>query len=487
MAFAKGPLDSHTRAELVEWFEYTAGAKSYGSKHDSHEKVRKDLDKILRSKKTKSRDQTLKKFFSEHGMKYKDYQSFFKDIKEDDFMKGSFLYRMSNLSLSHWLDLTLVSLGTGVATGDALGADFLNLVKLSPGWLKELANLVGEPSKIINTKVGTKIGFKAMGITSAPIVEEIVLRGIVQELILKKIPKEVLKAFGVNPKILDKPPFRVARIVISSLLFALMHAHTGAAEVGTLPQFIGGIFLGSAMEATGRLTIPMLMHGFLNGVIDVFYEMFYYNSYLSPLALGLILFFTVAHFTNVFEAFSDLGTLKGFPLVVPLGEFSTWRKNTTYLKCEYDVSDKGVPKFKSYALNGDQSVDTGKSEGTKDEDYLLVQGRWIEKGQGFLTLGSEAIFKKVCSGALTREHKNLDTKNINVEKIHFAVGNTRWSDNYKLLFYRPMPKHGLQDKKHPEEAPGLYDQLYQDPVAFCKSIGRRCKGPDWVAVFTEVP
>ena len=47
VSMAKSPLSGHTRKELVEWFEYTAGAKSYGTNSDSQESIKKNLNELL--------------------------------------------------------------------------------------------------------------------------------------------------------------------------------------------------------------------------------------------------------------------------------------------------------------------------------------------------------------------------------------------------------------------------------------------------------
>lgn len=83
----------------------------------------------------------------------------------------------------------------------------------------------------------------ATAVITAPVVEEIVFRGVFFPAIARKrgIP---------------------AAIVIVSMIFAVIHGHLPA----MLPLFVVGTFLSASYLYTGSLLVPVLMHALFNGV-----------------------------------------------------------------------------------------------------------------------------------------------------------------------------------------------------------------------------
>lgn len=81
--------------------------------------------------------------------------------------------------------------------------------------------------------------------------EEIVFRGLIQQKLLRELPKKVLNKFAPNyVDLVDHKVARVARVVFASILFAAAHAPGGGNASGMLlPQFMGGLFYGTLVES----------------------------------------------------------------------------------------------------------------------------------------------------------------------------------------------------------------------------------------------
>jgi len=115
--------------------------------------------------------------------------------------------------------------------------------------LVAISGLPVQPQPVIGSfiDVTAPLWFKgwliATAVVSAPIVEEIVFRGVFFPAIARQrgIP---------------------AAIVIVSMLFAAIHGHVPA----ILPLFVVGTFLSVSYLYTGSLLVPILMHTIFNGV-----------------------------------------------------------------------------------------------------------------------------------------------------------------------------------------------------------------------------
>src|SRR5262249_16943381 len=83
----------------------------------------------------------------------------------------------------------------------------------------------------------------------APIIEEMVFRGLIQEVLLKRIPKYVIKKISPGKEIaLDSTIAKATRIALTAALFSACHL----ANIGSMPNvsaqlvatFVAGIGLG---------------------------------------------------------------------------------------------------------------------------------------------------------------------------------------------------------------------------------------------------
>ncbi len=88
-----------------------------------------------------------------------------------------------------------------------------------------------------------KIWLMATAVIFAPVVEEVVFRGVLFPAMAKRN--------GI-----------AASMVLTSMLFALIHGHLPA----LLPLFTVGLFLSGAYLYTGSLLVPVLMHSIFNAV-----------------------------------------------------------------------------------------------------------------------------------------------------------------------------------------------------------------------------
>ena len=115
----------------------------------------------------------------------------------------------------------------------------------------------------------------------APIIEELVFRYGIQEILLKKIPEQFLQRFAPNKQaILDSKVVTLARIVFTAAIFAYIHL----ANKGNFPDsycdaqvpasFIGGIVYGILKESKVGLLGSVVAH-----VVNNFFSMIEIFSY----------------------------------------------------------------------------------------------------------------------------------------------------------------------------------------------------------------
>ena len=119
------------------------------------------------------------------------------------------------------------------------------------------------------------------GILFAPIMEEIIFRGLFQRQLAKK----------VSPKI---------AILISSILFVLYHFNVKK----TPYSFINGIIWGFACHKTNKLTIPILCHSLVNIIasLPVTYKIYTKNELIFMLAFSsIIAIVTIKYLHNFFS------------------------------------------------------------------------------------------------------------------------------------------------------------------------------------------
>lgn len=110
----------------------------------------------------------------------------------------------------------------------------------------------------------------------SPSVQEALFRFGFQEMLLKKLPKTIIKQIAPsyvqcvdNSKIL-----KVARVFTSAVAFSLIHSvHPGYADCSLaylIETFALGIITGTFQEITGSLTLPMAFHSGYN-TLPAFY------------------------------------------------------------------------------------------------------------------------------------------------------------------------------------------------------------------------
>jgi len=98
-------------------------------------------------------------------------------------------------------------------------------------------------------------------VVAVPAIEELIYRGCLQSLLLRLLqrstPDGELSTRGSPPLI---------AITLTSVLFALMHVATGAVPSwsAAIALFILSLGLGIAFERSGRLSLPIVMHGLFN-------------------------------------------------------------------------------------------------------------------------------------------------------------------------------------------------------------------------------
>lgn len=110
----------------------------------------------------------------------------------------------------------------------------------------------------------------------APIIEEAQCRLLLQELLLKQLPKKILnKIAPQHAHLVDSKIAKITRVLVTSALFGVCHYipaehsrilfHADKKEQCMLSNrvigaFVGGVLLGSLQEATGNVAYPILLH-----------------------------------------------------------------------------------------------------------------------------------------------------------------------------------------------------------------------------------
>lgn len=104
-----------------------------------------------------------------------------------------------------------------------------------------------------------------------PIVEELLFRVGLQEMLLKKIPKAVLNRFAPSySSIVDTQIAKCARVAISATAFSLAHAMPpemgwpNCSTVRLINTFVLGLILGGVQEVTESPLMAMLLHSGYN-------------------------------------------------------------------------------------------------------------------------------------------------------------------------------------------------------------------------------
>lgn len=175
-----------------------------------------------------------------------------------------------------WAGLDLLVTTTTLAANVALTSANICGHQYMPDWLANFTNNTNYPHYLIReTLVPNNPLLKAAVV--APFTEEIHYRLIIQELLLKQLPKKLIS--HVSPKhadLVDSKVAKYARVFLSSLIFALPHyicpenaMHMLGVKDKTIAcvlsnrvinAFGGGLILGALQETTGSLEYPLIAH-----------------------------------------------------------------------------------------------------------------------------------------------------------------------------------------------------------------------------------
>lgn len=98
--------------------------------------------------------------------------------------------------------------------------------------------------------------------------EELVCRGLIQNVLMRKLQQRIVVQFSKNEALVDHPIMKISRISAASIVFGLMHAHLWeCGHGGTIPELAGGIIFGILAETKYGLVGSSLAHTAANLII----------------------------------------------------------------------------------------------------------------------------------------------------------------------------------------------------------------------------
>jgi len=102
-----------------------------------------------------------------------------------------------------------------------------------------------------------------------PLLEEMVDRVLLQELLLKRAPKTILKKYSPNHvHVVDHIAVRIARVFTSSVFFALHHSWAHTCRNGDMyPYIMAGMVFGTLQEVSGHPLYSLIAHCATNYLI----------------------------------------------------------------------------------------------------------------------------------------------------------------------------------------------------------------------------
>lgn len=109
------------------------------------------------------------------------------------------------------------------------------------------------------------------GVLIAPLVEEVEFRVILQQFLLKNLPKALLDKYFPDHQInFDSALSKGARILITAGIFAILHFQAAQCENGgAISQFMGGLFYSTLIELGDSVLTTMNLHVLFNGLNEV--------------------------------------------------------------------------------------------------------------------------------------------------------------------------------------------------------------------------
>ncbi|MCC5831444.1 MAG: CPBP family intramembrane metalloprotease [Chlamydiales bacterium] len=116
----------------------------------------------------------------------------------------------------------------------------------------------------------------AQGILIAPYVEEVEFRLVLQQYLLKNLPKTLIEKYFPNHRInFDSALSKGARILITAAIFAILHLKVVECEKGgAISQFLGGVLYSSLIESGASILTTMNIHLMFNLLTHIDYTAF---------------------------------------------------------------------------------------------------------------------------------------------------------------------------------------------------------------------
>lgn len=107
------------------------------------------------------------------------------------------------------------------------------------------------PIAILNKKIGDLFGSSLSGQVFVPaICEEVEFRWFVQEILLRQLPKQIVKQISPDlMNMVDSTPAKISRVAATALIFAYCHTYAlNCTDGGGVYQLVGGAIYGTLYE-----------------------------------------------------------------------------------------------------------------------------------------------------------------------------------------------------------------------------------------------
>jgi membrane protease YdiL (CAAX protease family) len=182
-----------------------------------------------------------------------------------------------------WAGLDLLAATVFTIGNIALASSNICLHHHMPGWLAKNLNAMNYPHHLIREILVPDSPILKVAVV-APITEELEYRLVIQEYLLKQLPKKILgKISPTHVDLVDSKVAKCARVVISSFIFALPHYISPETSRYLSPEkdiscFMGnrvfqafgtGLIMGALQETTGNVAYPIIAHMLHNFIPSV--------------------------------------------------------------------------------------------------------------------------------------------------------------------------------------------------------------------------
>jgi len=179
-----------------------------------------------------------------------------------------------------WAGLGLLALTASSIGNIALASSNICVHHYMPKWLADNLNNMIYPHHLIREILVPNSPFLKIAVVT-PITEELHYRLIIQEFLLKQLPKKILGyVLPTHVDLVDSKVAKCARVVISSLIFALPHYISPELAGHTSPSmdiscflsnrvfqvFGTGLILCALQETTGNIAYPIIAHMLNNSI-----------------------------------------------------------------------------------------------------------------------------------------------------------------------------------------------------------------------------